>query len=143
MGAAVNSTEIATTEDAAADTPRYKRMTDADRITALHLADQGLTQVEIAQRLKRSQSTISDWLANFSDSSPLAKRYLRGNALRMARNVVENGKPKDHNEALKGIGVLDEQQQQGLTVIVGGDATVNIGVLVSPLSRANAIDHIP
>jgi hypothetical protein len=48
----------------------------------------------------------------------------------MALSVVEKGSPKDHVNALKGLGVLEEQQQQGLTVIVGGDASINIGVLV-------------
>jgi orotate phosphoribosyltransferase-like protein len=97
---------------APADTPSYSRLTDADRVTILKLHDEGLTQVEIAQRLNRSQSTISDTLSTFADTTLTAKRYLAAKALRMAENIVEQGQPRDHVAALKGLRVLAEDNSQ-------------------------------
>jgi IS30 family transposase len=79
-----------------ADSPSYTRLTDADRITILKLSEDGLTQVEIAKRLGRSQSTIQEVIATYTDTTISAKRYLAAKALRMAENIVENGQPRDH-----------------------------------------------
>lgn len=94
------------------DSYSYKRLTDADRILILKLHDQGLTQVEIAQRLDRAQSTISDIIRLFADTTTTAKRYLAAQALRMAENVVETGQARDHIAALKGLKVLAEDASQ-------------------------------
>lgn len=99
---------------------------------------QGLTQEQIAARFDppKAQSTISRVIAHFgTDNTGEAKRILRGGAAHMALNIVKKGQPKDHVNALKGLGVLEEQQQQGLTVIVGGEATVNIGIVSADSSR--------
>lgn len=114
------------------DKPRRRQMTNAERVLILKLEQDGLTQIQIAQRLNRSQSTISEWLAECNDSTDHARRYLRGSALKMARNIVNTGLARDHIQALKGINVLEEQQQTGVTVIVGGGGTVNVGVNLSP-----------
>jgi IS30 family transposase len=107
-------------------------MTDAERALVLQLDRDGLTQVQIAQRLNRNQSTISDWLAHCTDSTDQAKRYLRGQALTMAQNIVKRGKARDHVVALKGLNVLEEQQSGNVTVIVGGSGMVNVGIGLSP-----------
>ena len=121
-------------ETPVADTPSYKRLTDAERILILKLDEDGLTQVEIAQRLKRSQSTVNDVLQTFADTTYTARRYLAASAHRMAENVVQNGQPRDHVAALKGLSVLHEEQaQQGITVLVGQGGMVNLGT-VNPLS---------
>ena len=100
---------------------------------------EGLTQEQIGQRLtpQRPQKTVSDVLSRFgTDYTNEAKRILRGGAADMALNILRTGQAKDHVQALKGLGVLEEQQQQGLTVLVGSGGQVNIGVLVSPPSSA-------
>lgn len=97
---------------APADSPSYTRLTDADRVTILKLHDEGLTQVEIAQRLNRAQSTISDVINTFADTTLTAKRYLAAKALQMAENIVERGKARDHVAALKGLKVLAEDSSQ-------------------------------
>jgi hypothetical protein len=109
-----------------------KRLSQAEVGLLLQLHKEGKSQVEIAQLLGVTQGAISRWLQNTTDSTGIAKSYLRGSALRMAQNIVRNGQAKDHVQALKGLGVLEEQQQQGVTVIVGNGGSVNIGVLVSP-----------
>jgi hypothetical protein len=111
VGSLQTATQIAEwAEDKAkpADTPAYSRLSDTDKVLIVKLHDDGLTQVEIAQRLHRSQSTISDVLAVFSDTTVTAKRYLAAKALRMAENIVENGQPRDHVATLKGLKVLAE-----------------------------------
>jgi hypothetical protein len=110
------------------------------------MRDRGLTAQEIADKLDppKHQTTVSAIIRKWGRHSVVeAKRLMQAAAADMAINVVENGTAKDHVNALKGLGVLEEQQQQGLTVIVGGDATVNIGVLLSPLSHANSTERIP
>lgn len=112
---------------------RGKDLTGSEVADVLRWHSQGLTQEQIAAKFvpPRSQSTISDVLRRLGvDNTASAKAILRGGAADMALNIVKRGQAKDHVNALKGLGVLEEQQQQGLTVIVGGDATVNIGVLV-------------
>jgi len=107
----VDSQAIATWAEkkaAPAVSPSYTRLTDADRITILKLHDEGLTQVEIAKRLDRAQSTIGEVINTFADSTLTAKRYLAAKALRMAENIVENGQPRDHVATLKGLKVLAE-----------------------------------
>lgn len=104
---------------APADSPTYKRMTTSERMLVVKLHDDGLTQTEIAQRLNRAQSTISDVLTTFADTTIAAKRYLAAKALRMAENVVENGQPRDHNTALAGIGVLKDESGMRIQIAVG------------------------
>jgi hypothetical protein len=115
-----------------AESVKYKRLTDADRISVLTLHEQGLTQTEIAKRLSRSVSTINDVIQTYAPTVDLAKRKLRAAAERMAENIIDNGEPRDHIQALKGLGVLHEQATQGLTVLIGGGSQVMFGGL-SPL----------
>ena len=99
-----------------ADNAGVKHLTNSERALILKLSDDGLTQVEIAQRLDRSQSTISDVLSAFSDTAPIARRYLAASALGMAENIVRNGQPRDHIQALRGIGVLEGGESNELKI---------------------------
>jgi hypothetical protein len=92
----------------------------------------GLTQVQIAQRLDCTQPVVSKWLDQFSDSTEHAKLYLRGSALKMSQNIVKNGRAADHVAALKGLSVLKDDTSQHITVLVGGPGQVNIGAELSP-----------
>jgi transcriptional regulator len=102
-----------------------KHTVDRSRLTAseigllYQLHKDGLTQVEIAQRLGCTQPTVSKWLARFVDSTAPAKEYLRGQALRMAQNIVETGRAADHIKALEGINVLAPEHAGGITVQIG------------------------
>lgn len=79
----------------------------------------GLTQVQIAQRLGCDQKTISNWLGKLTDTSDAAKSYLRGQALSMAQNIVKKGRSADHIKALEGISVLAPGPSGGITVQIG------------------------
>ncbi len=101
-----------------AHTPKYKRLTDDQRIAILQLDKTGKSQVEIAQVIGCDQGTVSRWLSQCQDSTAQASTYLRGSALRMARNVVSRGQARDHIQALKGIGVL-EADDRSIQIQVG------------------------
>ena len=118
----------------AAHTPAYRRLTNEDRILILRYREQGLTQPEIAQRLSIDQSTVCRWLQACQDSTKEATAFLRGSALKMARKVVASDDGKVLIQALKGVSVLQEQQQQGVTVIVGAGSDGKIGILSPPAS---------
>ncbi len=86
---------------------------------------------------------MSRWLSRLTDTTELASTYLRGSALRMARNVVQKGQARDHIQALKGVGVLEADRTEvnlaigvslpGLSNLSHGE-TVN--VTVSPLPES-------
>lgn len=120
---------MAETTEALTLKPDYSRLSRTDIGLVYQLHKDGLTQAEIAQRLGCHQTTVSKWLKEFSDTTEPAKAYLRGSALKMAQHIVKKGRPVDHVAALKGLSVLHEEQQSGVTVIVGGGGTVNIGLL--------------
>ena len=102
-----------------AHTPKYRRLTDDQRIAILQLAKAGKTQVEIAQAIGCDQGTVSRWLTACQDTTAQASTYLRGQALRMSRNIVRKGRASDHIKALEGINVLAPSQSAGITVQIG------------------------
>ena len=106
-----------------AHTPKYKRLTDAQRIAILQLAKLDKTQTEIAEIVGCNQSSVSDWLRQTADTTAEASTYLKGRALSMARQVVSRGKPADHISVLKGVGVLQDVAAQGLSIHIGGNNT--------------------
>jgi hypothetical protein len=124
----------ATTDQAVQTTRKpVKRLTQADIGLMLKYHGEGLPQTEIAKRLGCTQPVISAWLADLTDSTDLSKLYLRGQSLKMARNIVKNGRAADHVAALKGLSVLADEQHSSVTVIVGGSGQVNIGIAPSPV----------
>ena len=119
---------------------RGKDITGHEVADILRWYRQGLTQEQIAAKCepRRSQSAISDIINRYDpDRTTEAKTILKGGAADMALNIVRRGRPQDQVQALKGLGVLDEQQHAGVTVIVGGGSEVKIGVLLSPPSHAD------
>ena len=132
--------EANTADKPAAPNKGAKHLTGNEVADILRWHSQGLTQEQIAAKFEppKGQSTISNCLARFGfDNTAEAKRILRGGAADMALNIVRRGQPKDQVQALKGLGVLEEQQH-GLVIQVGGNAgDVKVAVLVqspSPLS---------
>lgn len=100
------------------NSPAYRRLTTTDLALILKYAKDGVSQVEIAKRLGVTQPAISQWLSKVEDSTDLAGLYLRGSALRMAKNVVNKGQARDHIAALKGIGVL-ENDSTDIKIAIG------------------------
>lgn len=100
------------------NTDKQHRLSDTDKALALQYHRDGITQVEIAKRLGVTQPAISQWISKCRDTADAAGLYLRGSALRMAKNVVKNGQARDHIQALKGIGVL-EADRSDIHIAVG------------------------
>lgn len=117
----------AETKGRRAESPSYKRLTDAERLLILQLHDKGWSQLKISQHLSRSVSTVHDVIQAYAPTVDMAKRKLRAGAAKMAENIVERGDPRDHIQALKGLGVLQDEQSQGFTVLVGSGGVVNFG----------------
>jgi hypothetical protein len=113
-----------------AHTPAYKRLTDTDRILITRLHKQGLSQVEIAQRLGCDQSSVSRWLSACQDSTTEATAYLRGQSLRMARHIVEKGRAADQVQVLKGFTVIPQDQQpaHGPQIVINGFVLSGLGL---------------
>jgi hypothetical protein len=109
-------------------TPKYRRLTNSDLALILKLDSEGLTQVQIAQRLDCDQGTISRWLSQCSDSTKEASAYLRGSALGMARKIVTKGRASDLVATLKGINVLEEQQVREISVTINGVMLPGMGL---------------
>lgn len=103
-----------------AESYSYTRLTDADRVTIMHLHDQGISQLEISKRLSRSVSTIHEVIQKYLPTLDMAKRKLAAGAERMAENIIENGLPRDHIQALNGLGVLNQQDTGKLTLVING-----------------------
>jgi transcriptional regulator len=106
---------------------RKTRLTQAEVGLLLQLHKDGLTQQQIAQRFGITQQAVSKWLDATTDTTETAKLYLRGSALRMAKNVVQNGQARDHIQALKGLNVLAED---------GRDVKIAIGISLPGLTFA-------
>ena len=112
------------------DKPDYSRLSRSDVGVLLKLKRDGLTQAEIAQRLGCTQSTVSKWLTDLTDTTEPAKEFLKGSALRMAENIVKKGRAADHVAALKGLSVLQEQANAGVVIQIGvkdSDVSINLG----------------
>lgn len=118
---------------------KAKRLTQSEVGLLIQMHKEGKSQVEIAQLLGITQPAVHKWLQNLTDTTQPAKLYLRGSALRMAQNIVHRGAAKDHVVALKGLGVLEEQQQQGVTVLVGSGGVVNFGSSGPPQSLPDVV----
>lgn len=116
----MDTQSIATTDPPKVHKGRGSKLTQEQLVAILKLAKLNKTQVEIAQAIGCDQGTVSRWLAQCEDSTEQASTYLRGSALRMAKNIVDKGLARDHIAALKGIGVLaDDAPGQGVVIQIG------------------------
>lgn len=106
--------------------PAYERLDTEKLALLLRWSSDGLTQVEIAQRLGCSQPAVSQALKRIGpDATELASAYFRGRAYKVARRmsrIAEKGKDGDAVKAGKVVlaasGVLKE------------DTAINVGVQV-------------
>ena len=117
---------LTTATDPATDpntTSTVKRLTRAQIASAIALRETGKSTRDIAQVIGCHHATVARILALYVDMRPPARKYLESNALRMARNVVRNGKAADHVKTLTGIGVLEQEHAAGITIQVGSPST--------------------
>ena len=106
---------------------------------ALKLRDEGLTQVEIGQRLNRDKSSICELLAQFVDTRPLATKFLQSRALRFAQKVSNDANVEESLEMLDRLEVVPKRQQ----VDTSSRLNIFIGMPEQPLDlspTAFAID---
>ena len=110
------------------DTAASERIADNSRLTiaetglCLQLANEGLTQTAIAQRLACSQATVSRTLKAFTDTRELAKRRLHGSADRLVRRVIAKADVEESLELLDRIDVAPKRQAsagQGVNIVIG------------------------
>lgn len=113
-----------------ANSPKYRRITQAQRQVMRDLYKLNTPQTEIARVLGVSQGTVSKWLSELVDTTADATEYLRSQALYMAEKVVKKGRPSDHIKALQGVNVLTEERSSGLVIqIGGGSGDVKVAVM--------------
>lgn len=130
--------EAHTGEIASAPNKGCTHLTPDEIAEVLHWQTQGLTQEQIAAKFEpqKHQSTISRCLKEWGpDRTAEAKRMVRAMSPRLAHDIIMSRDTKTKAVLLKGVDVLSEQQSQGVTVIVGGGGTVNVGIALSPPPR--------
>lgn len=68
--------------------PKYTRLTHAEERRIVRLAEEGLTQMQIAEAVGRAQSTISDVLSDYTPTTDLAKLRAEAAALQAVSGLV-------------------------------------------------------
>lgn len=113
-------------------------------LTAEDIADilfwnrKGLTQEQIAAKFvpPKHQSTISRCLAEWGhDRTAEAKRMVRAAGPRLVKDIVDGEDLKTKALLLKGSGVLEEQQQHVLNILVGGGSAVTFAPSASVVGQ--------
>jgi DNA-binding CsgD family transcriptional regulator len=109
--------------------PAYSRLSRAEEAQILRLSVEGLTQVQIAAQLGRSQSTVSHVLADFANTTEIARKHLESRAIQAAEAwtgslvaAAEKGDHKPAKELLQAVGVVQKDgpsQAQQVQVVVG------------------------
>lgn len=112
-------------------TTRYKRLSRADEARICRLNREGLNQVQIAQMLGIGQSTVSETLAEWRDTSEDAQYYLKSKALDVAERAVLESDPLDLLER------IDVVRPKGNSAS-GSGLTVQIGINLADLSPASS-----
>ena len=107
----------------------YSRLTQTEIILALKLAEEGLTQSQIAQRVGCTQPTISRLLSEYGDSRELAKRRLHNAADRLAERVIKDATVEESLEVLDRIGVAERRRDQAVSmtaIAIGADMPLQL-----------------
>lgn len=116
--------------------PALIALSELDQARALQWVKAGLSRGAIAQRLNVDIMALGQWLAHEADTldnTDAARIHMRRNALRMADNIIENGRAADHVKALEGLDVLSSQETRGgITIVVGGSAQVQVNIGQAP-----------
>jgi IS30 family transposase len=114
--------------------PDYGRLTNEDRYRIRLMAAAGLTQVQIAQEIGCSQSTVSDWLKASYNPVETATDKIREALPRLADRYIEEARPQDLIQTFRDFKVqtqqVPDQGRGGVHVSIGvaaGDVQVNFG----------------
>src|SRR5262249_28155359 len=102
-----------------------------DTITTIYrLHHSGVSGLAIAEQLGCARETVAYYISQLVDTRDVAKLYLNGQALGLARDVVAEGKPADKVAVLKGLAVLGEDQASGMTIVQIGAGAGDVQVAV-------------
>lgn len=82
----------------------------ADRQDILRLYEAGATQVELAKKFGRNQSTISRVVSRYVDTTQLARRRLKARAEEMADKIADKGNAGDLRKVLEGLKMPDGER---------------------------------
>lgn len=113
----------------------YSRLTLTEEALVLKLSSEGLTQVEIAQRLNCSQPTVSRTLAAFVDTRPLATAHLNSESYNIAKKVAASNHMPTLLEVLRDQKASEKQapagaSRGGVSVIIGAsEAQVQVNIV--------------
>jgi hypothetical protein len=119
-------------------TSKWAKLTFSDIELLLRLHDAGKTQVEIAQVIGCSQTTVSATLAKLKQTPETVKALMKGetagvltNWRKAARIAAKRG---DHRPAREWIEAAHpELRPQPANSTAGGGVTINIGIAGQPL----------
>lgn len=122
--------------------PAYERLTLTDINLVLRLRHEGKTQVEIAQRLNKSQASISRALKKLGDeSTDLAKHHLSSRAYKAARRVTTIAeKSENEGEALKAAKFVLQANGIGQS---NQQVTVNTAVMIAQPDKPETWGPLP
>lgn len=116
----------------------YSRLSRAEESLILKLADDGLTQTQVAQRVGCSQGTVSNVLAAFADTRHIARRMLNASAADISERLTKTKHAPTMLEVLRDLEVTTKQApagqgKGGLTVLIGAqDSQVQVNILTGP-----------
>ena len=104
---------------------RPKSMTREEKLAALEMAQRRYPLKVIAARVDRSPDTIKHFLADYKDTTALAKARLAGGAERLAHRIIEHADVQQSIDVLERLGAVPaakkdaESTAQKFQVIVG------------------------
>lgn len=126
----------------------YKRLTRADLALILKLHDDGRSQTFIAQQIGCHQSSVSDVLIDFKDTTTIARQKARNLSYKAVQKLdeamdtaAEKGRSGPQEAILRLAGLLEQEGTKGgVTVIVGGqEATVQVHIGSDPTSAIQSV----
>lgn len=113
----------------------YSRLSMAEESLILKLADDGLTQTQIAQRVGCSQPTVSNVLSEFADTRHIARKRLNSSAAAIAERLSQTKHAPTMLEVLRDLEVTTKQApagagKGGVTVVIGAtDSQVQVNII--------------
>ena len=120
--------------------PDRSHLTRAEDVLILKLHAEGKSQVDIAAVIGCSQPTVSRTLAEYEDTSILAKYRVRNSALKLVDRVIADADVDQSLEVLDRIGVLEKRNVDSGRA---GQVNIVIGMPGQPAGPDVTIDVSP